>query len=254
MNDQKDPFKENTGLNLHEQYMKYHPQILSNFEGEMPKIWGRKWKANTTIGKLRVVLVHRPGKEFLSIGKPTPWPPYESSLGVWRMSWQPTNLDELTRDYENLVQAYKDEGVEVIERKPDPNDPPYQVKAIYTDDVCHPVVYGQVILRMYDSIRKGEELPTYQTLAEVGELEFIRHIRRLMPGDGGIFLRSVGDDCLVTESFKQDHILATTDTFVDNIHFTLDYFTLEQIGKRCMAAAVSDIATMTVNSLSGTPV
>lgn len=163
-----DPFKENTGLNLHEQYMKYHPQILSDFEEEMPKIWGRKWKANTSIGKLRVVLVHRPGKEFLSVGKPTPWPPHESSLGAWRMSWQPTDLDELTRDYENLVQAYKDEGVEVIERKPDPNDPPYQVKAIYTDDVCHPVVYGQVILRMYDSIRKGEELPTYQTLAEVG--------------------------------------------------------------------------------------
>lgn len=124
MNGEKDPFKENTGLSLHEQYMKHHPQVLSNFEEEMPKLWGKKWKANTTIGKLRVVLLHRPGKEFLSVGKPTPWPPHDDSLGAWRMSWKPTDLAELTRDYENLKQAYKDEGVQVIERKPDPNDHP----------------------------------------------------------------------------------------------------------------------------------
>ncbi|MFC1528657.1 thiamine-phosphate kinase [Candidatus Latescibacterota bacterium] len=88
-----------------------------------------------------------------------------------------------------------------------------------------------------------------KTLAEVGELEFIHHLRSLMPGDGGIFLRSVGDDCLVTESFKQDQVLATTDTFVDGVHFTSDYCSLEQAGRRCMAGAVSDIAAM-----SGIPV
>ena len=70
-----DMFKENTGLSLHEQYMRHHPQVLSEFEEEMPKYWGKRWKANTTIGKLRTVLLHRPGKEFLSVGKPTPWPP-----------------------------------------------------------------------------------------------------------------------------------------------------------------------------------
>jgi N-dimethylarginine dimethylaminohydrolase len=164
----RDEFKENTGLSLHEQYMKYHPQVLSEFEDEMPRLWGKRWKANTTIGKLRTVLLHRPGREFLSVGKPTPWPPHDSSLSAWRMSYKPRNLTELTEDYERLVKAYKDEGVEVVERKPDPNDPPYQVKAIYTDDVCHPAVYGQVILRMYDNIRKGEEVPTFQTLAEAG--------------------------------------------------------------------------------------
>ena len=166
--DKPDYFKEETDLTLHQQYIKHHPQVLSNFEDEMPKLWGKKWKANTTIGKLRVVLLHRPGKEFLSVGKPTPWPPHDSSLGAWRMTWIPDDLTELTEDYQRLVDAYKNEGVEVVERKPDTNDPPYQVKAIYTDDVCHPAVYGQVILRMYDNIRKGEEVPTYQTLAEVG--------------------------------------------------------------------------------------
>jgi hypothetical protein len=41
--------------------MKYHPQVLSEFEDEMPKLWGKRWKANTTIGKLQTVLLHRPG-------------------------------------------------------------------------------------------------------------------------------------------------------------------------------------------------
>jgi N-dimethylarginine dimethylaminohydrolase len=163
-----DLFKKNTGLDLDEQYMKYHPQILSDFEEELPKYWGKKWKANTTIGKLRTVLLHKPGKEFLSVGSPTPWAPHSSDLSAWRMSWKPKDLTELVRDHETLAKAYKDEGVEVIVRKPDPYDPPYTVKSIYTDDVAHPAVYGHVILRMYDNIRKGEEMPTYQTLAEHG--------------------------------------------------------------------------------------
>ena len=78
----EDEFKKNTGLDLHEQYMKYHPQELTEFEDEMPKYWGKKWKANTSIGKLRTVLLHRPGNEFLSVGNPTPWPPHSSDLGA----------------------------------------------------------------------------------------------------------------------------------------------------------------------------
>jgi len=152
---------------LHDIYNRLHPQVLSNFDKDMPKYWGSNWKANTTIGKLRTVLVHCPGLEFLSIGKKTPWSPYESSLDAWRMTEKP-NLSELVEHHENLVKAYKDEGIRVIVRRPDPFEPPYQVKSIYTDDVCHAAVYGQVIMRMYDYIRKGEELPTYQTLAEIG--------------------------------------------------------------------------------------
>ena len=152
---------------LTDMYTRLHPQVHTTFEEDMPKFWGGKWKANTTIGKLRTVLVHRPGKEFLSVGKKTPWPPYESSLAAWRMTFKP-DLDEMVEHHENLVKAYHEEGIRVLVRKPDPHDPPYQVKAIFTDDVCHPAVYGQIILRMYDWIRKGEERPTYQTLAEAG--------------------------------------------------------------------------------------
>ena len=106
------------GADLHDTYHRLHPQVLSEFEAEMSKYWGRKWKANTTVGKLKTVLLHRPGNEFLSVGKPTPWPPHEDSLRAWRMMEKP-DLDELTEHHENLVDAFKAEGVEVILRKPD---------------------------------------------------------------------------------------------------------------------------------------
>lgn len=82
------------------------------------------------------------------------------------------------------------------------------------------------------------------TLAEAGELAFIHHIRTLMPGEGGDIVRSVGDDCLVTAEPDGGRLLFTVDTFVDEVHFTRSYMTWEEIGARCMAASVSDIAAM----------
>ena len=89
----------------------------------------------------------------------------------------------------------------------------------------------------------------WETLADAGEFEFIKRIRKKMPKDGGDIIRSVGDDCLVTESFGKNLLLITTDTFVVGIHFKQEYFTFLQIGHRCMAASASDIAAM-----SGCPV
>jgi len=89
------------------------------------------------------------------------------------------------------------------------------------------------------------------TLAETGEREYIRTIRELMPGDGGlggIIVRSVGDDCLVTEPPVGGHVLSTIDTFVENVHFRRDFAGFDHIGRRCMVASVSDIAAM-----AGTP-
>jgi N-dimethylarginine dimethylaminohydrolase len=163
----EDYYRENTGDSYGDMLHKYHPQVLSDFEEEMERWWKRRWRANNPTGKLRMVLLHRPGREFLSVAKPTPWPPHASHLGAWRQAEMP-NLDEMIRDHENLVKAFQNESVEVVVRDPDPNDPPYQVKSIYCDDVCHPAVYGQVIFRMYDHLRRGEEVPTFTTLARIG--------------------------------------------------------------------------------------
>ena len=83
-----------------------------------------------------------------------------------------------------------------------------------------------------------------KTLGDAGERTFITRIRKMMPADGGTFRRSVGDDCLVTEPLGNDAVLATTDTFVDGVHFGVDYMSYENAGRRCMTASVSDIAAM----------
>jgi thiamine-monophosphate kinase len=83
-----------------------------------------------------------------------------------------------------------------------------------------------------------------KTLADMGEYEFIRRIRGMMPAEGGEIVRSVGDDCLVVKSPVKRHLLLTTDTFVDSVHFDPAYSGYNEIGARCMAASVSDIAAM----------
>ena len=88
-----------------------------------------------------------------------------------------------------------------------------------------------------------------KTLAEAGEYSFIEHIRKNMPGVGGGIIRSVGDDCLITKSFEaKEVVLHTIDTFVEDVHFKRSLATFESIGRRCMAASISDIAAM-----AGTP-
>ncbi len=84
-----------------------------------------------------------------------------------------------------------------------------------------------------------------KNLAEAGEYSFIEHIRRNMPGEGGGIIRSIGDDCLITEAFgPEEAALYTIDTFVEDIHFKRAFAPFDSIGRRCMAASVSDIAAM----------
>ena len=143
---------------LDRMYNSDHPQIPTRFEEEVKEFWGREWKSNTEIGRLRLVMMHRPGDEIKSIK-----PPYSK----WRWLEKP-NLEEMIEDHERLVKAYKDEGVEVVIRKPESCTPARLVKGIYTEDPCFPAVRGVIIGRMYDALRRGEELYTYQTLAEIG--------------------------------------------------------------------------------------
>ena len=82
----EDYYRENTGDSYGDMLHKYHPQVLSDFEEEMEGWWGRRWKANNPTGKLRMVLLHRPGGEFLSVGKPTPGRPTQA---IWAPGARP---------------------------------------------------------------------------------------------------------------------------------------------------------------------
>jgi N-dimethylarginine dimethylaminohydrolase len=139
-------------------YMKYHPPLKTRFEEDVEQYWGRRWGVNTEVGRLRMVLLHRPGPEINSVE-----PPYER----WRHTSKPS-LEKMQKDYENLAQAFKQEGVEVVERLLETAKPPRLVKSIYTRDPSFAVPGGAIVGRMYDALRRGEELYTAQTLTSLG--------------------------------------------------------------------------------------
>lgn len=84
------------------------------------------------------------------------------------------------------------------------------------------------------------------TLDELGEFPFIERIRKLLPSDAAVEV-GVGDDCAVFKSGDR-RIMVSCDMSVENVHFTLDAATPEQIGWKVAAASLSDIAAM-----GGTP-
>lgn len=55
---------------------------------------------------------------------------------------------------------------------------------------------------------------------------------------------SIGDDCAVLDLGSELLLLATTDSQVEGVHFTLDTATPEQVGRKALAVNLSDIAAM----------
>ena len=58
----------------------------------------------------------------------------------------------------------------------------------------------------------------------------------------------MGDDCAVLKPTQDHLILVTTDTLIENIHFTPKTLSAEDLGWKCLAVNISDIAAM-----GGTP-
>jgi N-dimethylarginine dimethylaminohydrolase len=167
-------------LELHRIYEDFHPPIKTRFEDEVEKYWGRSWGANTEVGRLRMVMLHRPGEEMKSVQPP---------LERWRYTEMP-NLEEMQRHHENLVKAFRDEDVEVVIRRPENNRPPRLVKSIYTRDPSFAIKGSVVVGRMYDALRRGEELPTMQTLADLGCPVHVVHGAGIIEGGSVMWLDS----------------------------------------------------------------
>ena len=158
-------------------YYRYHPPLKTSFLDDLEWVWGGKWGVNTEVGRLRKVLLHRPGREILAIKEP-----YEE----WRYTYKP-KLEEMVRDYESLKSALEQEGVEVIERLPEEGPNPRLVKSIYTRDPAFAIPGGVVIGRMYDRLRRGEEPYVMKTLAQIG-CPIMRTINGYGVAEGGSFM------------------------------------------------------------------
>lgn len=154
-------------------------------------VWGRAWGCNSDVGRLRVVLMHRPGAE-LDILRDLPLIPELGAYGdprsgaYWRGETIPP-LAEQQAQHDALAAALREEGVEVVYLK---RAAPGRHKAVYTRDSCIAVKGGAIVTRMGPRIRRGEEAPVTETLAALG-CPILRtvHGTGLMEGGSFAFIR-----------------------------------------------------------------
>ena len=132
-------------------------------------VWGRQWGCSTDVGRLRLVLMHRPGPEVNVVdtskrlegigafGDP-------EAGWYWRGNEGP-DLAAMQAQHDRLVAVLRQEGVEVVFLD---RIAPGRMKSCYTRDSVVAVNGGAIVCRLGAPIRRGEEAPATQTLARLG--------------------------------------------------------------------------------------
>ena len=75
------------------------------------------------------------------------------------------------------------------------------------------------------------------------EFELIAHLTRGLSTRSDVIL-GVGDDCAILDLNSNTLLLATCDSQVEGVHFTRQFSSPEQIGRKALAVNLSDIAAM----------
>jgi N-dimethylarginine dimethylaminohydrolase len=157
---------------------------------EQERVWGRLWGSVDEVGRLRVVLVRRPGREWERV-RADCWSDRAQALvdpeGMWYwLCREPPDLDRLRDQHAGLVAALEAEGVEVVEVAG--NAPPHLSRPIYTRDPLLTVPGGAVIGRMAPAMRRGEERLVTQAVAALG-MPILRTIGGTGMVEGGSFVK-----------------------------------------------------------------
>jgi N-dimethylarginine dimethylaminohydrolase len=136
---------------------------------ELETHWGRAWGINNDVGRIRSVLVHRPGKEMDVID---PRKRIESigSFGDIDAGWYfqsdtMPKVSEMQAQHDALVAALEAKGVEVHRVEGVDGG---RLKSCYTRDPLIMVKGGAIVCRMGTRVRRGEELAITRTLAKLG--------------------------------------------------------------------------------------
>lgn len=145
------------------------PEPAFTDPSRMEALWGRDWGCDNDVGKLRVVMVHRPGSEF-DVIDPTKKIEETGGFGDLKAGWywQSGNIppiEEMQAQHDGMVATLKSEGVEVIYVDSVGHG---RFKSIYTRDSSFAVKGGNVVARMAPRMRHGEERDISRTLANAG--------------------------------------------------------------------------------------
>jgi N-dimethylarginine dimethylaminohydrolase len=144
------------------------PEPAFDDPAEQTEVWGRPWGCSSDVGKLRAVLMHRPGDE-LSVVENKPMPEIggygDPEKGWYWMGRTMPDLPAMQAAHDKLVAILKAEGVDVVLVD---KAAPGRMKQIYTRDSVIGVKGGAIVTRLARKVRRGEELPVTRALANAG--------------------------------------------------------------------------------------
>jgi len=166
-----------------------HPSIVP-MEDEVQKYWGKRWGVNSEIGRLRTVLVHRPGDELKAIDNSTKW--------LWIGK---PNIAKAQREHDAMVRALKGEGVEVLYLDRNVSD---RAKMYFMRDQASVTRGGVILSRMALSIRRGEERFVASRLGELN-VPILRTIHGLGTLEGGNFMFLDPETVLIGIGIRTNH-------------------------------------------------
>ena len=81
-------------------------------------------------------------------------------------------------------------------------------------------------------------------LSRIGEFALINRISKIIGKPSINIVKGIGDDAAVIKPSKNKLLVITTDTLIEDIHFSFDYFSFYDLGWKSLAASLSDIASM----------
>lgn len=169
---------------------------------EMVRVWGRDWGADSEVGRLRMVLMRRPGDEMQVIRAGT-WNPAAEALvdpdGMWYWrDCQPPDIPLMQAQHDRLAATLADEGVELVYvegvRGP-------LIKSMFTRDPLITVPGGAIILRLAPRMRRGEEAYITRTVAALG-MPILGTITGTGMLEGGSFVKLTPKTAVIGTSIR----------------------------------------------------
>ncbi|MDX1717779.1 MAG: arginine deiminase family protein [Anderseniella sp.] len=165
------------------------PEPAFENASRLQKDWGQAWGVDNDVGRIRSILVHRPGPELDMVDKAKRIEEIGSygdlDKGWYWQSDTVPDMDKLRAQHDNMVDIFKREGIEVhyLDGQGQTDG---MLKACYTRDSALMVKGGAVVCRMAPRIRQGEEMVVTRTLAKLG-VPILRTIHSTGMLEGGSF-------------------------------------------------------------------
>lgn len=142
--------------------------VFSEVE-ELEANWGHRWGRADETSKLRMAIVRKPNIGMADIREDC-WSEEAQALVDPERNWYykrqtPPDMEKVYDEHNQLVEALKAEGVNVVFA---PDLPSTFTKSVYTRDPIITVPGGAIITRLAPRMRRGEEASMTQAVAALG--------------------------------------------------------------------------------------